>query len=303
MRVSDLMYELDFNAPYSEGKPYPKRNPKMINEEDFPHGLRAKSLDVEPDYDATGEVWNLKWISEEGFDKADFEIFVSEVQRCIQYLCELKDVKEPFIVNVHAVCRDGQEWGEGEKQLTFNDGQKPIEVEDEPVIETEEVVELHESSSTDYNNELLPEELRPYFNLRTELDREYKEDELASELEDEVGVKVVGVLEMKDDFFDEVDGAEIDGDFWCDDGRAYFGIAEYPSVYRWFDKSVEELLEPFKYVDVTYWIEYGDDPRNLSKTVRMSLEEITPLFNQYIEAYPIAEIHSSDDDESANYNF
>lgn len=304
-RFYSFLNQIGFNAPDYRGAPMPRWNPSLINEEAIPDKMRAKYCEAGIDYDAEGNVGELEWITQEDFNDDDFEIFIKEVKRCIEYLIKKTGFDEPFVLKVVAECRSGSQWGHNERELTFNDAQPVVKVEDEegPEVE-EEVVELHEDdSSNTYNNDLLPEELRPYFNLRTELNKEYEEDKLASELEDEVGVKVVGVLEMKDDFFDEVDGAEIDGDFWCDDGRAYFGIAEYADVYRWFDKSVEQLLEPFKYADVTYWIEYGDNPRRLEKTVEMSLDEITPLYQQYIDAYPIAEIHSSDDDYSADYNF
>ena len=55
--------------------------------------------------------------------------------------------------------------------------------------------------------------------------------------------------------------------------------------------------------EVYFWIEYGDNPRRLSKTENLTLDEVTELFDGYVENYLIAEVRSSDDDESARNYF
>ena len=385
MNFYDLLQMIEVNGPDYRGAPYPRRRPDMINEEEIPDNMRLKSLDYQMDYDSDGNRAELFWLTQEDFDDDDFETFIGEVERAINYLITKKHYEEPFLLNVVAECRSGSQWGYGEKWLAFNGADKPEEkdlgqedkeiliqyckdhveglleyayengdnpadvadylyhealdeaeiegfeqskylhdkdayykaleeyvksigftihdvlkiVEDNWGKENESLKEEEEDTQAEYHDELLPEKLRKYLRLRTSL--EDYEEELINDLEEEVEVKVLGVLECKDGIDD--DNGEIEGAFWCDDDNSYFGISEYPGVYRWFNKDIDEIIEDLGGGDVTYWIEYGDNPRRLEKTKEMDLDEVTEIFNGYVEAYPIAEIHSSDNDESVYYNF
>jgi len=385
MNFYDLLQMIEVNGPDYRGAPYPKKRPDMINEEEIPDGMRLKSLDYQMDYDSDENRAELFWLTQEDFDDDDFEIFIGEVERAINYLITKKHYEEPFLLKVVAECRSGSQWGHGERWLSFNGADKPEEndvakedkeiliefcknhvddyiadayedgsnpadvasdlydaaledaqiggfdeskylhdmsayyealeeyvksigftiqdvlkiVEDNWGKENESLKEDEENTQAEYHDELLPEELRKYLRLRTSL--EDYEEELINDLEEEVDVKVLGILECKDGVEDS--SWEIEGSFWCDDNNSYFGVSEYPGVYRWFNKGVDNIIEALSDGDVTYWIEYGDNPRRLEKTEEMDLDEVSEIYNQYIEAYPISEIHSSDDDESARYNF
>ena len=70
-----------------------------------------------------------------------------------------------------------------------------------------------------------------------ELDEDEVDYEAIEDLEDQVGCKVLGVLDSNVD--------ELNYYYWCSDGHAYMGVpfATGSNTYRWYSKDVNEIAE------------------------------------------------------------
>lgn len=280
MTFVEFLNSIEVNGPDYRGAPYPKRRPDMINEEEIPDKMRLKSLDYEMDYDSDDDRAELFWRTQEDFDDHDFEIFIGEVERAINYLLKKKDYEEPFALKVIAECRSGSEWGHGERWLTFNGADNPEETSKKDFSKTEESLEEenHEDETLDEFKKRLG---------REPTNQEYK---------DWLFPKMVSMFrDYKDRGYTL---KEIEDEMW--DAYGYQDLIDKLFVQE-LGVTTDEMEDEEN--EVKFWIEYGNSPKDLAKTELLSIEEITPIYSQFVDNYNIARVHSTDNDESARYNF
>lgn len=138
---------------------------------------------------------------------------------------------------------------------------------------------LMDESET-YHDELLPQKLRKYLRLRTSLE-DYEED-LKHDFEDEVGVKVLGVLECKDGIDDST--GEIEYSFWCDDNKSYFGVGlgvDDDAGYRWYSKDADDIIKE---------LNLNESLNEASSAEKKAFKKGGQSFNDYIQGKAIARI-------------
>ena len=94
---------------------------------------------------------------------------------------------------------------------------------------------IDESLKEDY----LPRDIYSLCNVipLDELDKDEVDYEAVEDLENQMGCKVLGILDS------DVD--ELNYYYWCDDGYAYMGVPLTPdsNTYRWYSKDVDEIAE------------------------------------------------------------
>ena len=122
--LEDIAEILNVTAPEHLGAPMPSAKKYCINEINIPHNMRFKDINT----DVYDNVIELHWVTEDDFDRNDFNIFLKEVQSAFNEIIEDTNYTEPFEVEVTAVSRsydeddyyqDGESYGF--KVLRFND--------------------------------------------------------------------------------------------------------------------------------------------------------------------------------------
>ena len=121
MTFEEFLNEINVNSPQYRGAPMPPEDKKQINVTKFPDAMRPKSYTAGVE-DEEGELSGyFDYVTQGEFDAADFQLFKEEFCRCVNYLAELHNFKEPFVLDLDVVSRDGPSYGYQTALLPFND--------------------------------------------------------------------------------------------------------------------------------------------------------------------------------------
>lgn len=103
--LEDIAEILNVTAPEHLGAPMPSAEKYCINEINIPHNMRFKDINT----DVYDNVIELHWVTEDDFDRNDFNIFLKEVKSAFNEIIEDTNYTEPFEVEVTAVSRSYDE--------------------------------------------------------------------------------------------------------------------------------------------------------------------------------------------------
>lgn len=266
------------NGPEYRGAPYPPFYPSYINEKNIPDNMRAKyySLESKEEYDDK-YIFNYDYITQEEFDREDLRQFKKEFVRALNY--NINKLREKYLIDkdvvaiIEVTCRDGSDYGHAKFSVKVKGEEEPdsfVESIDEPV-KTFYYGFLGGDAGDYFEGD--------YFEIYRESDGKYHWRE---------------EVNTSDGGFNSIEEAKKDAIETLDpnDGSEFVVSEDAQELYK---KIITDR--------VRYWLEYGNDPRDIMTTKKMTLAEIIDIYQDYVDNYNFAKVRSTDDDVSAEYNF
>lgn len=116
--IEEFTSLIEVIGPEYAGAPYPPFKRLCINESNIPYNMRFKSWDASV-VDG-GKNISLYWETQDEFELYDASKFIEEIERAINAMIKTYEFKNQFKLKIKAVCRDGEECGKVQKELSFN---------------------------------------------------------------------------------------------------------------------------------------------------------------------------------------